>query len=499
MLKTIILTSNQLEMKKILLLSAVAMMTAASMSAQNPKDLPASDIPAGVTVTPTPNTKIDTSDNAFPLGMSSIAIEFGGKDIMKNPKNEEPAVLYRDDFSKPLDETLTTSIDMMTSQTAGVLFKNKYTADGQYKLVIPEGMFLYQSGMDDNGEPVGSEKCPGMTLYYTIFRGWTVQPADGMVVAEIERIVFTFPKASSVTFNTSSTPNFGTSTVVNSASMNWTVEGNKVYGTFDQGGISYTFQKPGNYLLHIQPGQFSFVVNGETYTNDEIRLSYTIPQTPEPEIWPYCDETVTEGFEYFELTIPAGWDTEDWFFMKDDMAQNPIYMVDADGNVDKSTKIAVAKLVQAESEGNYLYLALFDATNYEPLNFDWDKSANEWQSYAWTCKNVRPWKPEYSGQYALQLSGGLYSGYYTSPIVTPGATPARDYLNSDPYMFIYDVVGEKERNELSGVESAVAPESDTFDIYNISGICVARNANKATLNSLPAGLYIANGKKVVVK
>ncbi len=50
----------------------------------------------------------------------------------------------------------------------------------------------------------------------------------------------------------------------------------------------------------------------------------------------------------------------------------------------------------------------------------------------------------------------------------------------------------------SGVNNiAVEGNSTSFDVYNLQGIRVARNVEN--LNNLPAGIYIANGKKVVVK
>lgn len=54
----------------------------------------------------------------------------------------------------------------------------------------------------------------------------------------------------------------------------------------------------------------------------------------------------------------------------------------------------------------------------------------------------------------------------------------------------------------SGVENIIdeeVAEPETITVYNLQGICVLRNAERSELNNLPAGLYIVNGKKVLVK
>lgn len=41
-------------------------------------------------------------------------------------------------------------------------------------------------------------------------------------------------------------------------------------------------------------------------------------------------------------------------------------------------------------------------------------------------------------------------------------------------------------------------EKDTFLIYNLQGICIRRNATQADVDALPAGIYIVNGRKMIV-
>lgn len=52
----------------------------------------------------------------------------------------------------------------------------------------------------------------------------------------------------------------------------------------------------------------------------------------------------------------------------------------------------------------------------------------------------------------------------------------------------------------SGVEAVkVAPEFKDYTVYNLMGIQVMKTADKADLNNLPAGIYVVNGKKYLVK
>lgn len=59
------------------------------------------------------------------------------------------------------------------------------------------------------------------------------------------------------------------------------------------------------------------------------------------------------------------------------------------------------------------------------------------------------------------------------------------------------VVTEAEYAEMGGVENVKADVDETFDVYNLQGVKVRSNAR--SLSGLPAGIYVAGGRKVVVK
>ncbi|MDE6811590.1 MAG: hypothetical protein K2J15_04490 [Muribaculaceae bacterium] len=53
-------------------------------------------------------------------------------------------------------------------------------------------------------------------------------------------------------------------------------------------------------------------------------------------------------------------------------------------------------------------------------------------------------------------------------------------------------------NTDSGVD-AIADADGTVTVYSIAGVCVLNKAEASALGSLPAGLYIVNGRKMAVK
>lgn len=65
------------------------------------------------------------------------------------------------------------------------------------------------------------------------------------------------------------------------------------------------------------------------------------------------------------------------------------------------------------------------------------------------------------------------------------------------YTFVADKNTSVSITELSAVQNISVETAKTYDVYNLQGIRVARNVSNT--DSLPAGIYIVNGKKVLVK
>ena len=65
------------------------------------------------------------------------------------------------------------------------------------------------------------------------------------------------------------------------------------------------------------------------------------------------------------------------------------------------------------------------------------------------------------------------------------------------YTFTADQNTSVSVTERTAVDAISVDNASTYDVYNLQGIRVARGVNST--NNLPAGIYIANGKKVMVK
>lgn len=68
---------------------------------------------------------------------------------------------------------------------------------------------------------------------------------------------------------------------------------------------------------------------------------------------------------------------------------------------------------------------------------------------------------------------------------------------------VYRIVADADKHitvdSTSGISEIDAAEAETGNVYNIAGICVLRNADAAAISSLPAGIYIFNGRKIAIK
>ena len=91
--------------------------------------------------------------------------------------------------------------------------------------------------------------------------------------------------------------------------------------------------------------------------------------------------------------------------------------------------------------------------------------------------------------YCLRLADSLFTGMYQSLI--EGADP--EIINSNPFDYYYTI--DNGSSEVESVE--VAEPAKTGDVFTLTGIRVAKNADAATIDALAPGFYIVNGKKIV--
>jgi hypothetical protein len=105
--------------------------------------------------------------------------------------------------------------------------------------------------------------------------------------------------------------------------------------------------------------------------------------------------------------------------------------------------------------------------------------------------------------YKKGMWNSSYTGYAYDPLEEAGVytftLPAGTFVfadgeSLDEIEFTYTVVPET-----SGVDSVAAANSELVDVYSIDGVCVLRGAEKSNVSSLAPGVYLVNGKKVLVR
>lgn len=463
-------------MTKQLLIVAIAAFSWQVSTARTPEPVnPPAPLPDGITAYPAQGF-VNTSNTEYPSGISNIGLGFT-QEVMPNTANENPARLYYQNFDVAAEETLSTSVDPLTWMTAGVVFKERvWTLPGVYKVEIPEGLFLFVDGEDADGERTGSEPVPAVTLYYEIYKGYDITPGSGNVPMLQEAVLkFTdadevrpTERASGIDFyldNSNNEYSYGYSIIDKDGDG---VE-NEVVFTFGENGAGIA--EPGIYGLNIPAGSFIYTTFGENYPSDpndyterqnqEILVKYTIPRTAQPTIDPDPDFAV-KSFDSFMIYFPDGFT----LFFADTMGHSPLYRVDAEGNIDTTKVYVYAKADPVEENASFVILRLYDPKTHELL-----------ESYT----------PPVDGEYCLSTVNSLLYGIWPAAL-----TGGEEFTGgSDVYNYFYTVNSGSSVKELEK-EKANACEGP---VYNLQGIRVADSLKE----QLPAGLYIAGGRKLVIK
>lgn len=73
-----------------------------------------------------------------------------------------------------------------------------------------------------------------------------------------------------------------------------------------------------------------------------------------------------------------------------------------------------------------------------------------------------------------------------------------DYESADEWCEFSKIVGI-DVDEHSGIDQIVVTEGGKYDVYSISGVRLMTTTISSEIESFPEGLYIVNGKKVVIK
>jgi len=203
-------------------------------------------------------------------------------------------------------------------------------------------------------------------------------------------------------------------------------------------------------------------------------------------------EAITEPGTY-DIEIPAG-----FFMLGEDMSSSTSKRTTVTYIIPGSTPTPDLNVTITPEAGNVqeipaeLVMAFPD---YETVNYDSDivptLKDDKNTEYAATFD----WGVGFN-EIKIVLTGGIITadGTYTLTIpagaINYGDDP--DNVNTEPIVFVYTI-------GTTGIDSLVASEGGKVDVYTINGTTVLRNADAAAVKALAKGLYIINGKKVVIK
>ena len=204
-----------------------------------------------------------------------------------------------------------------------------------------------------------------------------------------------------------------------------------------------TQSAPGTYTLTIPQG----TVMVGTRPNEEAILTYVIAKNIEPEL--IRPEKFT-SFEALQVTFGGGIiSTDDDFEYLDITLEGPYLFSDFDGIWGEPSIIDDGKI----------------------LNIAFDQTVS------------------YPGNYTLTIYN------YLGSLLVDGVVP------TDKQWTIEFTLEEPDEDENPGDSTGVAGVANDgkVSVYNLQGVKMLDNADAASVNSLPAGLYIINGKKVVIR
>lgn len=439
------------------IIAAAATLAILHLPVQAGTNFGSSIVPENVSaVYPTPDSRVDLGPNASPLGLQQISVMFK-YDASVNPDCTERACIYIEGNDTPLQTVGISGVsaDLTQSKMGSVLFPNSCTANGLYRVTIPEGFWT----LDGHG------LSGAFDLNYEILVPQRIWPRE-RVANELKEFRLEFPgydearllDPKKIEFFRHSSPNVYPLTVT---------VGRNEDGT-NANYLLISLQEPvteqGDYSLFVQEGAAEGVHYGgssdkpeqgeeTTDVNIEALYHYTVSQIAAPTIVP--SEGTVEAFVPFELTVPEG--AEFWFV--NDKAVSFIYPVEGDGTL--SPDAAYRLTARKDEATGKIVLTIVE--NGEPAT------------------SVIP-QP---GSYALQLASGLFSGSWNG-----------EFINSAPFVYYYNIVDTPDGVKIAPAGIATQAQRGVF---SIDGRKITEAQEETGTELLPEGLYIIDGQKKYIK
>ncbi|MDE5774054.1 MAG: hypothetical protein K2H86_06325 [Muribaculaceae bacterium] len=386
-----------------------------------------------------------------------------------NPECTTPARLYINDVLVDEIESTSTRVQrfiMQADECFTLNFSSKpYKTPGQYRVTVPEGFVTYKDTENINA---------AAEYEFTILPPVKIvaEPAAGFLKEMPRYVTLTFEGVAEVIDNKKKPTGNGDGAIRFDNPEGFcypqiTIEGNVMSLYFgpneeapedaqvpdEEDDIAYIAKEVvsedymtwiGEYTLTFNANNLTFVMPDGTRRNNYLTiLSWYVPAVECPTVSPAPGEL--DEISEFSVTLPG----EGTYRMWSPIETPRVYSVDVFG-----TMTQVAKFV-------------LDGASIKD-----QRTAN--------FKLATPIRE--AGQYTVIIGKSAF--WMNNPDGT-------SIWNGCPYDFNYEVTGR-----ISGVNE-VSAAAESYDVYTAAGLCVGRGLDSETLKSLPAGLYIVNGKKII--
>lgn len=397
------------------------------------------------TFTPAAGSDVDVSEKAW----SNLSfVPFKGVELYEIPGAEQSTFGTDEPMTLTLDgeviESFPINQQMIFKNKMSLSFKNKITTPGEYVLNVPANYFMALI----NGVNVGN---PAMTLNFNV-RGaaapeqsYTFSPAAGEYKV-FPAITVTYENYTGVEVAEGAK---ATLRVMNVDYITFTItaEGNTVTFTPDEEFSKYLGNQYTLYHVLVPEGSYMLSANGRSWPNEALDLTdYRIsaPTAPEFETDPEDGATV-ESLNTI-LIAPA--------------------VAFTNTNITLTKR---AKLFKVEDGVRGPQICTFNGT-----------AASD-KTYV-TLILPDAYKDLEDGDYEMEVPAGAFSFNIDN---VPG-------IQSPVLVFHYTI-------KTNDVRVAGIAADENVTVYTMTGVCVMRNAEREALNTLAKGIYVVNGRKVVIK
>lgn len=427
-----------------------------------------------VTYNLTPAT-VDPADNSTVESLSQVILKFSDATFC-NLDAGATGTLYKVEGTERAElETITASENDFFEPTEYTYhFDEAYTAAGTYEFVIPRA--TYFDGTYDEQQGASGRACPELVYTYTIGNGGggedpvekgeivpTVTPENGATVSKLDKVSLKFDETVLYAWDDFSKSYKATLYKVGA-------DGNTEVAAVEPSVDSFFETTEFIYTFNVtEAGTYNFVLPKGTIESKD-------------------GSKATPELNYF-FTVEGGQQSEavaDLMYAAVDPANGSTFT--------SFPKIKLTYDAVAYNDfikGTYCEVYLLDGEN-ETLVTTGYGMENDFAApteYTFTIGAQMPDDDEATlgaGTYKVVIPAGLiFDAEYKS------SNGAAGHYNPE-YVLTYI---------LSSPDSitAIFGENAELNVYGINGIVIKKNASAADFNSLPAGLYIVNGKKVIKK